>query len=176
MENSIQITLTSMKEEQNSKLDALQENIVTLRDQLDGMINSNALLQKAFENATVTNNQIKQSYNTAIQEVSAAHTKISLLEDRIEELERRQRSTMIEIRNVPLEEKENVDEIVSRVHKALDLTVAAENIRQAYKKKSGNNNMIIVEYQTIKTRFNVLKALKKFNKNNKQEKFNSKTL
>ncbi|KAJ8705546.1 hypothetical protein PYW08_012592 [Mythimna loreyi] len=137
---------------------------------------SNETLRKTLEETTGLYRDLKQKYDTLVMESCAANNKIKYLEDEVEALQRKQLETIIEIKNVPVTENENLNEIINQLHNSLKVSVAPNQVRQVYRKKIAQNKPILVEYQTAQIRANILKAIKSYNMTNKEEKFNTKAL
>lgn len=112
---------------------------------------------------------------------------ICMLEDKIEGLERKLRSSGLEIRNVPKistdekrpESKEELCGLIKSFAKAVNVNLQEEHIRDVYRTNSKNETLkpIIVEFNSVLIKENILRAVKDFNKNkSKPEKLSTKHL
>lgn len=176
LRKDIQEMFKNLKEDQNSEFLNLNKMISELKDQNKENIISNEILKKALEENTGLYKDLKRNYDTLILENNAALNKIGYLEEQVDALQRKQLETMIEIKNVPITDNENLIEMVNQLHGSLNIHCNPDQVRQVYRKKSGPNKTIFVEYQTVQLRANTLKAVKSYNLNNKQGKFNTKAL
>lgn len=109
---------------------------------------------------------------------------ICMLEEKIEGLERKLRSSGLEIRNVPgistndkrPESKEELCGLIKSVAKAVNVNLQEDHIRDIYRTNSKNETFkpIIVEFNSVLMKENILRAIKDFNKNKpKLEKLNT---
>lgn len=106
---------------------------------------------------------------------------ISILEEKIEYLERKSRSTGIELRNVPKTQGENKESLCSMVNKvlqALNIELQPNDIKDTFRLNSkDSSNPIVAEFTTVVLKDKVLKSVKEFNKNKpKNEKLNTKCI
>lgn len=109
---------------------------------------------------------------------------ISQLEEKVEALERKLRSTGLEIRNVPktvqdgnkFETKEDISSFVINLAKTIELPLVDSDIKDAYRVNSSKNadKPIIVELNSVIKKENLLRAVKTFNKSKgKEQKLNT---
>lgn len=101
---------------------------------------------------------------------------ISLLEDRVEELQRVGRKTNFEIRNVPrvnTEKKENLMDMVVGLSKTIGCAMEKSEIRDIYrvraKKEGGTATPIVVETSSTLLKTELLQRCKAFNIKNKEK-------
>uniref|UniRef100_A0A2A4JFR4 FP protein C-terminal domain-containing protein n=1 Tax=Heliothis virescens TaxID=7102 RepID=A0A2A4JFR4_HELVI len=104
--------------------------------------------------------------------------RIQLLQDSVENLERKSRACGIELRNVPRtsgETKESLCNLVVNVGKTLNVNIEKSNIREVFRVKSkDNSDPIIIEFDSVLRKHNVIKGVKEFNKNrNRNDKLNT---
>lgn len=154
----------------------INEAMVQIMEQNKEIINANTNIVKALENTTSLCNDL----NSKVEIITASHqqalNKINKLEEQLEEIQRNQRAATLEIRNIPETEKENLEATVEKIHTSIGIAFSEVQIRQIYRIKSAPSKPIIVEYQTAKTRNEVLKAIKSYNATNNRNKYNTKTL
>lgn len=103
---------------------------------------------------------------------------ITQLEDRIEYMERKSKTTGLEMKNIPKMENETKDDlckVVSNLGKAVNLDIDTSNIKDIYRITTKNDSKpIIVEFNSVILRDKILKQLKNFNRNKKKgEKLNT---
>lgn len=99
---------------------------------------------------------------------------IQVLEDKIENLERKMKATGIEIRNVPRmtkddkkpETKLEMCELVKVIAKLVDVNLQDSDIKDIYRVNSNKETAkpLIVELNSVLMKDNLLKAIKNFNK------------
>ncbi|XP_047543297.1 uncharacterized protein LOC125075633 [Vanessa atalanta] len=104
--------------------------------------------------------------------------RILLLEDRIESLERKSRSSGIEIRNIPVlqeskkkDTKEELCDVIVNLGKTVNIEVQEEDIKdvQSFKSTKNSSKTISVEFTSAITEDKVMLAIKKFNHGKKFE-------
>ncbi|KAI5633827.1 hypothetical protein NE865_13463 [Phthorimaea operculella] len=110
-------------------------------------------------------------------EKKAEEKRIAALEDKVEFLEKKTCSTLIEIRNVPCftpeqnkhESKEHLSSIVKEIGRAVNTDIQDLDIKDIYRLKSPDNikTTIIVELSTVPKKDKFLAAIKHFNKGKK---------
>ncbi|CAH0577836.1 unnamed protein product [Chrysodeixis includens] len=91
------------------------------------------------------------------------------LEKKLEDLQSSSRSSCIEIRNVPVVEKETVGDLISIVLKTFETIQPSEKppqLRDVYRLpgKKGSNSPIVAEFLTVPAKIQVLEACHAFNK------------
>ena len=103
---------------------------------------------------------------------------IQELEEKLETLERKSRSTGIEIRNIPKQNDETKEKLCSEViklGKTLNVEIDGSKIQDIYRLKSkDSSNPVIVNLTTVLLKDSVLRAAKHFNKSKpREEKLNT---
>lgn len=93
---------------------------------------------------------------------------IKELEDKLETLERKTRVAGIEIRNIPKQNGETKDTLVSEISKLggiLSVDINTNNIKDIYRLKSkDSSDPIVVDFTSVLIKDKVLKSVKTFNK------------
>ena len=176
LRTDIQEMFKSFKEDQDLKFSNLNKVISELKDQNKENIASNENLKRTLEDNLGLYKDLKLKYDALLLMNNSALDKIGYLEDQVEALQRKHLETTIEIKNVPITENENLIKVVNQLHTSLNIDFSPDQVRQVYRKKFGNHKTIFVEYQTIQMRAKTLKAIKSYNINNKQDKYNTKAL
>ncbi|XP_063895344.1 uncharacterized protein LOC135118132 [Helicoverpa armigera] len=102
---------------------------------------------------------------------------INQLEDRVENLERMANHSKIEIRNIPKapgETKEDLCKIVTETAAVLEIPLQKPDIKDAFRvnKKEGIST-IVVDFANTRTKDDVVKRIRQFNKKNKENKLNT---
>lgn len=139
-------------------------------------------LQKSIEflSSKVDDYRIKvEEYQTTIKLQQEYN---SILESKIHDLELVSRSASIEIRNIPVKDKESLEDLTSVVintGKVLSMNVDSKEIRDVYRVpgKSGSVRPIVAEFNKVSLKSDMLSAVRKFNSNRKlEEKLNTELL
>ncbi|XP_046966926.1 uncharacterized protein LOC124534927 [Vanessa cardui] len=144
-------------------IEELKEQNNSLKIQNTEILKSNDKIEKTLSHTTALYSDLKKSMEIMSENYNKAVTRIVFLEDQLEEIQRTQRATFIEI-NTPMKEKEDVLQMITQLHSFIGLKLPVDDIRQCYRVKTGNKNPIIVEYQDGHTRNKVLQMVRKFNK------------
>lgn len=168
--------LDNLKITQQTQTKKLQESIDELHAQNKELIKTNTNIEKILLHTTTLYDDLKQKFDNLTVGHSEALLKISALEEQVEDIQRKQRVTTLEIRNIPEEENEDLGEVLKKIHRSLEIPAPSDHIKQIRRIKSSHNKAIIVEYPNIHASTRVLKALKTYNKAHKEDKFNSKCL
>lgn len=100
---------------------------------------------------------------------------IVLLEDKIEDLQRSNRKTCIEIKNVPSKPNETMDDLINIVTNLSDSVkshnITKKDVKDIFRiKTKKDNKTVIVEMTTSWMKTDLLKACKTYNKSNKSNK------
>ncbi|CAH0397422.1 unnamed protein product [Chilo suppressalis] len=181
--------LEDSTESSNSILTELRAMIGDLRVQQDSKLET---LKTAMENIQEQNIDIKISlefmsdkydelldkFNSLQQENSQYKSRITYLESKIEQFERKSRASSIEMRNVIKMESENrysLIELTKNVGKLTDVPIQDCDIRDAFrmKMKQNINGPIIIDFTTTVLRDNFLKSAKSYNKTNPEQQFST---
>lgn len=102
---------------------------------------------------------------------SAARDRIEELELQLNDLQKHRIRNTVEIRNIPRQDKENPLTVVSLVYDYLKLPFSSA-INQCYR-KGKNSAPIVIEFNSYQEKENLLKATKKYNRDNKMDKLNT---
>lgn len=152
-----------------------EKNFLQLKAVIENLNEQNSELKKSVEVMSSKYDDFLEQIRALEQQKHEDKKTITQLEERIEFLERRSRSTGLEIRNIPKlenESKENLCTVVTKLGKALNLDINSENVRDVYRiptKKNDISKPIIVEFNTVILKDKILKKIKNFNKSKKKE-------
>ncbi|CAH0397229.1 unnamed protein product [Chilo suppressalis] len=154
---------SSFTQEQKLRFNQLQATINSLTEQNNALTHSVDMMSSKYD-AFLAKISEMETQRKADQKL------ICLLEDKVEYLERKQKSTAIEIRNVPKKTDESKNDLCKLVQN-IGNTISAEidncYLKDVYRlnsNKSSNSNLIIVEFTSTLVRNNLLEKLKTFNK------------
>lgn len=174
--NEILSLISSFKEDSDKKFDLLTSAIQEMTSQNKEILKIHEKFDKIIEQTTATYQENKAMFNSISLEHKEALLKISSLEEQVEELQRNQRSSTLELKNVPRKDAENLVVIVKKLHDSLKVDIRQENIKSIYRNNNNKVNSIVVEYQNQQLRNKVVKASKDYNKNNGSNKMNASVL
>lgn len=155
--------LNGWKTDQDSKLMKIDNTLSKIENKILDM-------EKSVE-------YMSQEYDTMREEIKCLkctsqnqETKISKLEERVEDLQRIAHCNLVEIRNVPSQEKETKQDLIKimlNLSQALSVKINSHDIRDAYRGPGkGMNKPIIMNLPDITTKYNILSALKLHNSKN----------
>lgn len=157
--------------EQSVRFNQLQTTIASLKTQNEELTHSVEHMSNRYD-----------EFLSKISQLEAGRREdkkvINLLEERIEHLERKSKSTGVEIRNVPLKAGETKDELckmVQKVGETIGVDINQSAVKDIYRLKSkDSSNPIIIELTSALVKDNIMENVKAFNKNKKAgEKLNT---
>lgn len=186
--------LTSRMEELISKLENKQEAIIMKQDDkfekiLGNFNNSITEVKQKNEEILASINFLSKQYDdlktkldTLEKERNENQDYVLQLENKIENLERKFKSTSIEFRNVPVRKPETKDDLLKMVKDAgtsLNTNIETADIRDVFRisTKNPETKPVIVEFNSAIIKDKVIQASKTFNKSKKgTDKLNTKHL
>ncbi|KAI5643909.1 hypothetical protein NE865_04085 [Phthorimaea operculella] len=132
-------------------------------------------MKESIEFVTAKYDDAIAQINTLREEKKADERRITALEEKIDHLEKKASSTVLEIRNVPLqiseqrkyEGKEELSTIVKEIGKTVNVEINETDIKDIFRTKS--KTTIIAEFSTAPKKEKVLTAIKHFNKGKRTE-------
>lgn len=137
----------------------------------------NIKLQESVDFTSARHDEIIEKIQITEENRTEDGKYINHLEDKIEHLEGISRSTSLEIRNIPknhTEFKQDLVKIVIDIGKCIDITIHKSDAKDVFRlNKKSNSKPIIIDFTTVPLKENVLIALKKFNRVNKDNKLNT---
>lgn len=175
--------------DQNTKLDELKSLILESNKQheskykslsaaIDTLITQNTEIQKSVEFMSQKYDEVLCQLDTLqhVNKQNQAH--ITLLESKIDILERNSKTSSLEIRNIPKsdnEKKETLLNLIANVGSVLEQDINHSDIRDVFrmKTKEGSIGPIVVDFTTIAKKENLITACRKFNKINKDRPLNT---
>lgn len=169
-EDKILGLLTNWKSEQDVVLEKLTSEIIEIKKQNTDIQKTNTETLKSIENLNKDYECIKHTLQKLESENSEQRNYILELEKQVVDLQRSSRSSCIEIRNVPANEKENTAHLISTVQKICSTVLPSTNIscelRDAYRLpgKKGTNRPIVAEFHSVPLKTEILEATRTFNK------------
>lgn len=158
------------KSEQHLLFEKLTSEIQEIKHQNTEIQKTNAESLKSIASLNSDYESIKTSLQKLEKENAEQRDYIFTLEKKIVDFERSSRSSRIEIRNVPINEKETTHHLISTVQKIYSTLLPSSNIsiepRDVYRLpgKKGSIRPIVVEFQTVTEKNLILEASRTFNK------------
>lgn len=158
------------KTEQDKKISVILSTGNDIRDQNIDIRTSIEFISKNYEDLIQKIDKLEAERNGSLRYIKT-------LENKIEQIERGQNCSRIEMRGIPRAESESKKSFLRHVHnmgKALNVSLQPNDIRNVYRinTKSDKIKPIIVEFNSVVVKEDILKSLKTFNRQNK-EKFNT---
>ncbi|CAG9790234.1 unnamed protein product [Diatraea saccharalis] len=152
---------TTFTQDQAVRFKQLQKTIDSLKDQ-------NRELKRSVEHMSDQYDEFLNKITKLEAERREDKKMIYHLQEKIEYLERKTKSTMLEIRNIPKisgENKKYLSNLISTIGKTINVEIDQNLIKDIYRGKSkDSSNLIIAEFTTVIVRDNILQNVKKFNK------------
>lgn len=177
--NEIRTMIKSVIESQENEAKTVGPSIKEIQQSIMNIEQSMALLN-------AQNEDMKKKLNTLEVERKKDRDHIAILEDKIEDMQRQNRKSCIEIKNVPRKENEtredllNITTELSKTVKCPELSV--NQITDIYRikgkpgKDKNDNKNIIVELSSTIMKSDLIAACKKYNHMNKSNKLSAKHL
>lgn len=167
--------LTSMKKEQETRYQKMQEDMRDIKNQINEVRTTNSEIEKSVQLLSSKCEDLEKSKKEFREEANQNKNKINdlaqrsvylekcnkALEERVMKMEQRELELNIELVNVQTCEQENVMEIVGKIAKELNLN--SEEVAKAHRMPGNSTKAprpIIVTLQTSEARQNWLKCKK----------------
>ena len=178
--------------EQTSIMSKLASDISDIKTQNAQIQSSNAEIRKSniemIQSIEFMNRRfedMKKEVEDLRRERQEQHHYIQRLEQKNSDLQRMSRGSGLELRNIPLENTENIDSLtktVCNIGELVGLCIVESDFRDIYRlpgKPSASNTSrpIIAEFNTVKTKQALMSAIRSYNKGKgKENKLNTKLL
>ncbi|CAG9117146.1 unnamed protein product [Plutella xylostella] len=170
---------SSWKDEQGKILQNLMAEIREVKSQNQAIKTSNKEIEKSIDFLNSKFEDLKNQINSLEGERKECRNMLTKIENKIQDLQCSSRSAGIEIRNMPMKDKETTTdllEIISKIGKVVALEVSPTEIRDVYRLpgKAGSNKTIVAEFATVHKKQDVLLGIRSFNRSRRpDEKLNS---
>lgn len=151
--------------------DLFATEISQLRQQNVQIMQSNTEILELLQANAENFKQLNDKMNTLETKYLKTLHRIDELETHINNLEKHRNKNIVEVRNVPKQEKENLQSVLSLLYENLKLP-PMPSVVQCYR-KGKHNAPIIIEFINFDDKEKLLKATKKYNKDNISQKLNS---
>lgn len=172
--NPQQIQFEEMKDAlMQSFKEMINSEISDIKNQNSKLIESNNEIIKLLQINATNYKEISDRVETLEKKNEASLQRIGELEAQLHGIQKKITKNMVEIRNIPKKDNEDVKEIV----KTICNTLQTQNVENANIYRRGKNNApIIIEYEEHKDREILLHAFKKYNKERKDNQLNTASL
>ncbi|CAG9109242.1 unnamed protein product [Plutella xylostella] len=155
---------SSLSLEQNKRISNIQTSMSNIEKQNEEITSSIKFLSEKYDEFF---ERVKKLESEKTDDIKRIH----ILEDKVEFLERKLRSSGIEVRNVPKrvqdkqETKEDLCQIIKDMGKTLEVGLNDSDIKDVYRINSRSvEKPIIVEFCSTLTKEKIVASAKKFNK------------
>lgn len=177
--------LTNWKKDQDAALTRLSRDIAELKTQNSKIQATNVQLEQTISFMSSQYEDMRAKLISFENERKESRSHIASLELKIEDLQKRSKFTVVEIRNVPTvphqsvkrETQQDLTNLIQKTCAVLGVDIQSGEIKDVYsiKTKSGSST-IVTELTTVVSRNKILRAAKEYNKCNPNSKLTTTTL
>lgn len=149
------------------------KKINTILTSLKDIQQTNSMIQTSITFLSEENMELKNKIAQLELETKIDKEQIVLLESKLEDSQRTDRKSNIEIRNVPLkgnETKKELFEMIQHLSKSINVDIAKHDVKDIIKTNKKEKSTIVVEFTNTFIKTDVLKAAKVYNAKNKESK------
>ncbi|VVC96076.1 unnamed protein product [Leptidea sinapis] len=170
--------LAEWKNNENSLLNKLVNDVAEIKHQNTQIKESNKEIEKALEFLNCQYEAMRKKMELLESERKEHISQIEILEQKVEELNRTLKSSSIEIRNMSsmknYENKDELSSIVVKTCKALNVDIEKRELKDIYViRGKGGNNTIVAEFTSNIVKHNVIKGVKLYNKQHPNSRLNT---
>lgn len=157
-----------------------QQFFSSLNGKMEEIKTQNQTLQQAVDfNSTMYDNFLKRM-EVLEQEKKEDRKRISILEERVEQLERQLRVSSLEIRNIPRkqnETKQDLVETIIKLGKVVNVSIQSSEIKDIFRINSNTEHKtILADFTSVLIKEKIIQSVKKFNKTNNVAKLDTQQL
>ncbi|CAH2107275.1 unnamed protein product [Euphydryas editha] len=181
--NELDNDITDLKTELMAMLKSLQDeqvrNFTSINSKMEELINQNQELKASVEFISAKYDEFTKTIEQLEKDKKEDRNIIKSLEEKVEYLEKKMRSSCLEIKNIPLRPKETKEDLVNVVVKLGNIIkspIQSSEIKEIYRVPSVKQHPIVVEFITTMVKERVLRMTKQFNGEHQKEKLNTKHL
>lgn len=163
--SELKALISDLKEQQDNKFELLNNALLTIVSQNQDIQKSITVLTKQNEDLRIELKEIKEENITFKQQISQ-------LQNRLDFFEKKSCYTAIEIRNLPLTERENKKDLIKIVQNigvtiGLDTSLQECEIKDIRRKKQ---DTIVVDFTTALRKESIISHYKLYNKSRRERK------
>lgn len=181
----------STRTSKKAKADITRDDFLNFKHELSNIIDTkfskmeatlteikttNIDLEKTLEFISTQYEDLRKKMEKLEQENKSNSAYIHILEEKVEELQTNCKKSSIEIRNLPIEDKESKITLTKRVltiTSSLNIDIKTDDIKDVFRTRKNESKTIIVEMANVNIKNEILKAVKKYNNINKNNKLNA---
>lgn len=145
--------------------------ISQIKQQNAQIMQSNTEILELLQTNAENFKQLNDKMHTIETKYSKTLDRIDELESQLNNLEKHQNKNIVEVRNVPQQEKENLQSMLALLYENLKLS-NMPNVVQCYR-KGKHNAPIVLKFRNFEDKEMLLKATKSYNKINSNQKLSS---
>ncbi|CAH2092602.1 unnamed protein product [Euphydryas editha] len=169
----------------DAKLSAVQKEVrdlggkfIDLKKDVDELTKSVQFLSDTHDEQIRLNDEVKKSLSNLNSENQNLRSQIFVLEGKMDQLEQQARDCNVELQCVPENKNENILTIVQQMATIVACDLSDQNILSYHRvpkvdSKSQRTRSIVVKLSSPRKRDDLLASVKRFNKNNPQNKLNT---
>lgn len=164
----MRVLFANMSSKHEDQFASLQSSIKSFKSDMSDLAGSIEYLTQKYE-------AFQDQVGKLESERADNLRQIRVLESKVESLERKSRSSCVELRNVPKlnqsEGKTHLCSVISSLGSALDINIQEQDISDIYRvtTKSESTNPIVVEFVSSLKKETLMMSIRKFNKGKKKE-------
>lgn len=174
--------LETWKSDQEAILKKLVRDVGELKAQNQQIKESNLEIEKSINFINKDYEDMRNKIKVIESERQEFLNSITSLEKKIQDMQLSSRTSSIELRNVPAQERESVADLtnlITKVGNAVQFDISPKDIRDVYRLpgKPNTNKSIVAELSTVHMKNDLLTATRNFNKSRtKENKLNTESL
>jgi hypothetical protein len=166
--------------QQNVSITNIMEMFGDLKSSIEVIKEQNTRLQESMDFTSAKYDDLMNTMSRYEKEKEEDRNYIKLLEEKLEQMEKHNKDTSIEIRNIPkpdAETKKDLLKIVTEAFKVINTPIQESEVKDVFRvgSKRSNSN-IIMDFTSVLTKEKVLANLKTFNAKNKPNRLNTEHL
>ncbi|KAH9639035.1 hypothetical protein HF086_003566 [Spodoptera exigua] len=172
--------LDDMCAKHNNLVSKLSTEILELKTQTSKIQECNDKIETSMNFINKQYEEIKVGLDNMKKERQEQRKCLENLENKVQDLALKSRSSCIEVRNIPLKDKEtSVDlaDTVCKIGKTVGIAISPTDLRDVYRLpgKHGSIRPIVAEFHTVQMKLSTLSSVRNFNNNKRtvEEKLNT---
>ncbi|XP_013200662.1 uncharacterized protein LOC106143184 [Amyelois transitella] len=176
--------LTQWKKEQDKVIDKLFLDIAELKKQNACIQSSSSEVEKSMQFLSKQYDELKNKLLEMEQERMENKRYISSLESQIDDMQKRLKFTVVEVRNLPVapaavqqnrqETQQDLTDLMLKTCGALNVDISTSDIKDIYRIKNKiGSSVVVTELNSVITKNKILNGVKDYNKINPHNKLSS---
>lgn len=162
--------LNDISDKQSTLISKLTTDISELKLQTSNIQASNDKISTSMQFINKQYEEIKAGVNNLQKERQEQRKCLEKLERKVQDLQLKSRSSSIEIRNIPIKDKESFVDLtntICKIGQTIGTNISADDIRDAYRLpgKPGSSRPVFAEFHTVQMKLNTLSSVRNFNNN-----------